>query len=538
MREHSPLVEESSRFNLLTSIWIVPFVALFVAGWLAFQYFSQRGEEIRIVFPKNEGLNAGQSQIKFRDVPIGVVQKIELQKNAEGVVVIARMDKAAKPYLNEKAKFWIVKPEVGIGGVSGLDTLLSGTYINMYSQEEGHAKKSFYGLKDAFHENKEGVYYKLTAPSRFNITKGTPVHFKNIAVGQVEYINISLDGQNIDFIVLLRQQFVPYVHEDSKFWIRSTVDLQYENGRLDFNVAPLSGLVQGGIEFSSTHEDPDDLVSDDHVFHLYKNSNAAEGTKIGRGGAFVKSFEIMTQESLSALRVGAMVQFSGYEVGKVKDITVGYQKKTRAMQASAVVEIDTSAFAQKEESAVKAYRDFRQMVEEGLRAKIKPSDPLTGALFVDLGFEENVTKQTLVQGKKYALLPCVKSDTSGMTEEVAHLLQKLNGLPLERLLASLTKVVENSDGLLDDLGKSVKDVNALTNKQSFQAMPDELNRTLKELTKTLATAQKTIKGYDDQSLLASQIAQTLKVVAETSKSMQQFLDVLNRKPNALIFGDQ
>jgi len=538
MREHSPLVEESSRFNLLTSIWIVPFVALFVAGWLAFQYFSQRGEEIRIVFPKNEGLNAGQSQIKFRDVPIGVVQKIELQKNAEGVVVIARMDKAAKPYLNEKAKFWIVKPEVGIGGVSGLDTLLSGTYINMYSQEEGHAKKSFYGLKEAFYQNKEGVYYKLTAPSGFNITKGTPVHFKNIAVGQVEYINISLDGQNIDFIVLLRQQFVPYVHEDSKFWIRSTVDLQYENGRLDFNVAPLSGLVQGGIEFSSTHEDLDDLVSDDHVFHLYKNSNAAEGTKIGRGGEFVKSFEIMTQDSLSALRVGAMVQFGGYEVGKVKDIAVDYEKKTRAMQASAVVEIDTSVFAQKEESAEKAYRDFRQMVEEGLRAKIKPSDPLTGALFVDLGFEENVTKQTLVQGKKYALLPCVNSDTSGMTEEVAHLLQKLNGLPLERLLASLTKVVENSDGLLDDLGKSVKDVNALTNKQSFQAMPDELNRTLKELTKTLATAQKTIKGYDDQSLLASQIGQTLKVVTETSKSMQQFLDVLNRKPNALIFGDQ
>ena len=538
MSEQTPFIEESSRFNLLTSIWIVPFIALLVAGWLAFQYFSERGEEIRIVFPKNEGLNAGQSQIKFRDVPIGTVQKIELQKNGNGVVVVARIDKLAKPYLNEKAKFWIVKPEVGISGVSGLDTLLSGTYINMYSETEGRFKDSFYGLKEAFHQNKEGVYYKLTAPSGFNINRGTPVHFKNLTVGRVEYVNISLDSQNIDFIVLIQQQYVPYVHRDSKFWVTSTIDLRYANGRFDINVAPLSNLVQGGIEFSSTHEDPNDPVPDHYVFRLYKNSNAAEGTKIGKGGEFVKTFEIMTQESLSTLRVGAMVQYSGYEVGRVKDIALQYIKETHVMQGRVLVDIDTSAFAQKDDTVKKAYRNFRQMVEEGLRAKMQPSDPLTGTLFVDLGFEANVTKQTLVQGKKYALLPSVKSDAGGVMDEAEKLLQKLNALPLEQLLASLNKVVDNSDGLLSDLGKSVKDLNALSGKKSFQTMPDELDKTLKELTKTLATAQQTIKSYDDQSLLASQIAQTLKVVTETSKSMQQFLDMLNRKPDSLIFGEQ
>ena len=538
MSEQTPLIEESSRFNLLTSIWIVPFIALMVAGWLAFQYFSERGEEIRIVFPKNEGLNAGQSQIKFRDVPIGTVQKIELQKNGNGVVVVARIDKLAKPYLNEKAKFWIVKPEVGVTGVSGLDTLLSGTYINMYSEKEGRFKDNFYGLKEAFHQNKEGVYYKLTAPSGFNISRGTPVHFKNLTVGRVEYVNISLDSQNIDFIVLIQQQYVPYVHRDSKFWVTSTIDLRYANGRFDINVAPLSNLVQGGIEFSSTHEDANDPVPDHYVFRLYKNSNAAEGTKIGKGGEFVKTFEIMTQESLSTLRVGAMVQYSGYEVGRVKDIALQYIKETHVMQGRVLVDIDTSAFAQKDDTVKKAYRNFRQMVEEGLRAKMQPSDPLTGTLFVDLGFEANVTKQTLVQGKKYALLPSVKSDAGGVMDEAEKLLQKLNALPLEQLLASLNKVVDNSDGLLSDLGKSVKDLNALSGKKSFQTMPDELDKTLKELTKTLATAQQTIKSYDDQSLLASQIAQTLKVVTETSKSMQQFLDMLNRKPDSLIFGEQ
>jgi len=110
MSTEIPQIEESSKFNLITSIWIVPFIALIIAGWLAYQYFSELGPEIKIIFPENEGLHAGQSQIKYRNVPIGTVKKIVLQKKGEGVTVIARMEKSATPYLNTNAKFWIVKP--------------------------------------------------------------------------------------------------------------------------------------------------------------------------------------------------------------------------------------------------------------------------------------------------------------------------------------------------------------------------------------------------------------------------------------------
>lgn len=542
MSEQSPLIEESSKFNIITSIWIVPFIAMMIAGWLAYQYYAELGEEIRIIFPKNEGLNAGQSQIKYRDVPIGTVQRIVLQKDGDGVVVIARMDKRATPYLNDKAKFWIVKPEVGVSGVSGLETLLSGTYINMFSEKGGQSKETFYGLKDAFHLSKEGVYYQLTAPSGFNVSRGTPVYFKNLTVGQVEYVNISLDSQNIDFVVLIQEQYVPYVHRDSKFWVTSTVDVSFANGRLDVNVAPLSNLVRGGIEFSSTHEDPNNPVPNNFVFRLYKNSNASQGMKVGKGGEFVKTFEIMTQEPISKLKIGAFVEYEGYEVGQVKDISLHYVKDTHAMQGKILVDIDTSVFAQKDEDIIKTYSNFKEMVEEGLRAKITPSDPFTGALFVDLLFDQNATTQSLTQGKKYAVLPSVKSDEGGMMDEADKLLKKLNNLPLEKLLASINKIVDDSaepiNTVLIDLQKSVKDVNALTGKKSFQTMPNEIDRTLKEFTKTLATAQKTMKGYDNQSLLARQIAETLKVVTETSKSMQEFLEMLNRKPDSLIFGDQ
>ena len=134
MSHEEPVISESSRFNFLTSIWLVPFIALVIAGSLAYQYFNDLGPEVEIVFPKNEGLVAGQSVVKFKNVPVGKVTKIYLDQDIEGVIVRIRMNsKVARPFMTEKARFWIVKPELGFSGISGLDTILSGTYINIFS---------------------------------------------------------------------------------------------------------------------------------------------------------------------------------------------------------------------------------------------------------------------------------------------------------------------------------------------------------------------------------------------------------------------
>jgi len=542
MSKQIPKVEASTRFNLITSIWIVPFIALIIAGWLAYQYFSELGPEIRIVFPENEGLNAGQSQIKYRNVSIGTVKKIVLQKKGEGVTVIARMDKSAKRYLNENAKFWIVKPEVGVSGVSGLDTLISGTYINMYSEKGGEFHDMFYGLDEAFHLTADGVYYQLSSPSGYNIKKGTPLYMKNMEVGQVEYVNIALDGQHIDFIVFVKKQYVLYVHRDSKFWVQSAVDVSFDNGRLDINVAPLSNLMQGGIEFSSSGEDASDTVPDKYVFHLYKNGSIAEGMQVGRGGDYIKSFEIMTEDHISKLKVGALVQYEGYEVGRVRGITLSFNKDTHKILGNVLVEIDTSSFASEDENVTTCSNDFHHAVTHGLRAKFTPSDPLTGSLFVDLIFDHNATEHNMTKGTKYALIPSLKSDEGSVMDEVDKVLQKLNNLPLEKLLASINQVVDDSaapmNKVLVDLKKTVENLNAMTGTKAFKKMPDELNKTMKELTRTLQATKKLVKGYDNNSLITHQIAQTLKVVTKTSLEMQQFLKLLNRKPNSLIFGDK
>jgi len=345
MPEQLPQVEESTKFNFFTSIWIVPFIALIIAGWLAYQYYSELGPEIKIVFPHNEGLKAGQSKIKYKDVPVGTVTKITLQEDGNGVVVIARMEKVAEPYLNDNAKFWIVKPELGVSGISGLDTLISGNYIGIASKKGGKLKKNFVGMEHAYRSDKNGEYFVLRTPRGDSSVKtGTPIYLKNIRVGRVEYVMLGLDDVFVDVIVFIDKRYVPYVHTDSKFWVRSTLDAEIVNGALDVNVAPVVDLLQGAIEFSTTGRDANRTVPDTFAFLLHKNKSSVNTKKLGHEKKEIDFFMLHTEDSIAKLKIGSPVRYDGFKIGSVVEITLSYDKKTHKMNGSVLTEIDTSVF--------------------------------------------------------------------------------------------------------------------------------------------------------------------------------------------------
>jgi paraquat-inducible protein B len=546
MSKKIPKIEESTKFNLITSIWIVPIVALFIALWLAWQHYSQLGPKIEIIFPKNEGLQAGQSQIKYKDVPIGKVTKIELSEDGKGVIVHAQMEKMAAPYLNDTTKFWIVKPEVGVTGVSGLETLISGTYINMYAQKKEETKAQFYGLTHAFRKISEGEYFVLTAPEAYSVIKGTPLYFKNLEVGQVEYVTVGLDGKSINFIVFINKAYVPYVHTDSKFWVMSTVDIDFSGGRLDVNVAPLSHLIHSGIAFSSTGADSKRSVPDNFAFYLYKNVALAHEKKIGEGGESIRTYLIHTTDPIAKLNVNAPVRYEGFDVGRVKDMRLRYDSVTHKMKGDILLTIDTSSFRDQERTGEE---NLKRAVAEGLRARVTPTDPITGLLYVDLLFVESNQSVGIEENGTYMVLPSIPMEPGGIMTGIEAMIHKINRLPLEDLIEKLTQTVEDTDSvikdvrepliaLLDDLRKTTKQLNAMTGKKSFRAMPDEVGRTLEALRRTLKTTKQVLKGYDKNSLMRHQLSETLKSVTKTSQEMQQFLKMLNRKPNSLIFGDK
>jgi len=552
MSTQIPEIEESNKFNFITSIWIVPFIALIIAGWLGYKHFAERGPEIKIIFPKNEGLVAGQSLVKFRNVPAGKVTDIYADEGTDGVIVVVRMNnRKAKPYLTEHAKFWIVKPEVGLSGVSGLDTLLSGTYINVYSKTGGKEfKKKYIGLTQPYRDTMEGEYFHLVSANGDNTSVGTPIYYKNIKVGQVEYMYLGLDNKNVEIIVFIDRQYAAYVHNDSKFWTKSTMNVNFAKGNLDIHIAPVNYLLQGGIVFSSPGYDKNASLAYGRIFPLYESKTQAESTTIGSVTKCIEKFMLVTDESIANLRVHAPVRFDGFDIGWVSDIQLTYSKASHKMLGQILLAIDTSVFEDTHEingsGVLKStgLSNLYQAVEEGLRAKITALDPITGMLFIDLTFKHQDGNGSIVKGTKYAQLPMASQSSSGIMTSMTQILDKLNNLPLEKLLASLNKVVEesakpveNANVLLLDLQTTVKNINKLTSKKSFEVLPDELNKALKELTSTLKTTKKVVKGYNSDSMLNRQLSHTLEILTKTSQEMQVFLRMLNRKPDSLLFGD-
>ena len=546
MPEQLPKIEESTKFNFFTSIWIVPFIALMIAGWLAYQYYAELGPEIKIIFPNNEGLKAGQSQIKYKDVPVGTITKVTLQKDGEGVAVIARMDKVVAPYLNEHAKFWIVKPEFGVSGVSGLDTLISGNYIGISSQKGGRLKKSFVGLEYAYRSDKNGAYFILRTPlGNSSVKIGTPIYLKNIRVGRVEYIMLGLKDVFVNVVIFIDKAYVPYVHTDSKFWVRSALDAELVNGRLDVTVSPVLDLFQGAIEFSSSEKDTNRTVPDQFAFLLYKNRTSVNTKKLGHEKKEIQLFMMHTEETIAMLKIGSPVRYDGFKVGSVVEIALHYDKKSHHMKGDVLLGINTSVFDDPLDSNDTGEENLYLAVKEGLRTRIDTIDPITGRLFVNLLFTDKDGNRTIEREKKYAVIPSIHPLDGDIIAGLSKIIEKINRLPIEALVSSLDhliveseKPVSNANKVLESLRETVKNLNRLTEKKSFREMPDEIEKTLRSLKRTLKTTQKVLKGYGNSSVLTHQVSETLKSVNQTSDEMRTFLKMLNRKPNSLIFGDQ
>ena len=548
MSDQIPEIQESNKFKFITSIWIVPIIAIVIALWLAFQYYSELGPKIEIIFQSNEGLREGQSQVKFRNVPIGKVLKVMLNEDGEGVKVIARIDKEAAIYLNDEARFWIVKPEVGMGGISGLDTILSGTYINMMSEKKKTSKRDFIGLEQPYRLLEDGDYFHLTASSSHNLKIGTPVFFKSMKAGFVEYVTIGLDEQSVDVIIYVDKAYVSYIHTDSKFWVQSSLSIDYLNGQLNFNIAPMSNIVSGGIEFSSSGEDTKKKVPYNYIFRLYKDSAVAAEKKIGKGGKAIRNYHMLFSESTAKLKKDASVKYDSFDVGRVKDVAYRYDSKSHQMSGEVVVLIDTSIFFDMTEDNHTGRDNLENAVKEGLRASLQEHDPITGYLYIDLDFVETNQTEMIVRKEHYAIFPTVSSSGEGIMSGLSGLIDSIRELPLESLIVSINEAVENFSGLmqsneqsiaklLSGLNETLDGVNKMVGSKDFAKMPAELNKTMKELQKTLRSLDNVLKSDSDESLLSSQLSETLKEVKKASIDTQKLFNKLDRKPNSLIFGD-
>jgi paraquat-inducible protein B len=240
------------RRRYFSVVWLVPLIAAGVAAYLVYERVQRAGPLVTIRFQDGTGLKPGQSVVKYRGVNVGEVRSIALSSDLESVLVEVRFAKSAAGLAREGAVFWIVRPEVGMQSITGLGTLISGSYIEVLPGS-GPEKKQFEGAASApLKRSEEGLTIVLLSATRGSLNAGSPVYYRGMEVGAVQEYRLSPDARTVEFEVFIQKHFAPLVHSESQFWNASGVDVDFSLFKgAKVNVESLKSLVSGGIAFAT-----------------------------------------------------------------------------------------------------------------------------------------------------------------------------------------------------------------------------------------------------------------------------------------------
>ena len=486
----------SSRF-----IWIIPILALVVGIGLGVKVFLERGPTITVSFKSGEGLEAGKTHVKYKDVIIGVVKTVDLSEDHKEVVATIQMDRKAEDFLREDTHFWIVKPRITASGVSGLGTLFGGSYIAADLGLSKETRDSFVALEvpPILTRDVPGRKFKLHAPNLGSHDIGTPVYFRRLMVGEVVAYDLDKDGKGVSIDVFVHAPYDKYVRSNTRFWNASGIDVSLGAGGINVQTESLISVLAGGIAFEGPPPgyDTNDKTADvadqialaeeapaDAVFPLFSTRELAMKEPDDRVDRYVINFK----QSVRGLTVGAPVDFRGVTIGEVLSIGALVDPKDFSIVQPVVINLYPDRLRIRSMADGKPYpapkndqerfQRYQRMVDRGLRAQLRTGNLLTGQQYVALDFFPDSPKYTLNPKEKPIQLPSIPGSFDDMEKSVAGIVKKLD------------------TQTLPDLNKTLKSADALLSNDSPLQM--DLRDTLRELTKAASSLKKLADTLDQQ----------------------------------------
>lgn len=266
-----PLAQFKRRNWKFPAIWVVPLLAALVAGYLVYEQLREDGPIITIRFEDARGLRVNQTPVKYRGVQVGEVSAIELSKDQQHVIVKSRLRRSAASIAKEGTVFWIVRPEVGIGSITGLGTVITGPEIGLLPGS-GRPRKDFVGLESApLVPEASGLKILLRTYRLGSLKPGSPVYYRGVEVGSVQNCDLSKNATTVDVHVFIRKRYANLVREGSRFWNVSGVDINFGLlSGLEINLESMRSLLAGGIAFATPNEPGGKPVPSGATFFLYE----------------------------------------------------------------------------------------------------------------------------------------------------------------------------------------------------------------------------------------------------------------------------
>jgi len=524
-----------------------------LGAWLAWQTVSKRGPEITISFETAEGLQAGQSQLRFKDIVIGTVKSLALTPDRRRVIVTVATTREADDLLTEKTEFWVVKPRLFAGNVSGLETLLSGAYIGMRpGPPDGAQKRDFVGLENppVLETNVPGQVFLLKAAKLGSISLGSPVFFRDLTVGEVLGWDIADMVESVTIHAFVRAPFDSYINDQTRFWNASGVSVKLGGTGVEVQLESLRALLLGGIAFESPKEGAKLASGQTHDFPLFTDRDAAAAASYSRSVNVITYFK----GSVRGLAPGAEVSMHGLKVGTVTDVQLAYDPGTQTIVAPVRFQIQPERILGVGARAVfPTVKDAAsEMMKRGLRTKLESASLITGQQIVSLVFVPDAPPISLTMEEGDFVLPSTEGGGLGdIQTAAAALLDKVNSIPFAQIGKNLDGALHGLNDLtngtqtnqvLADLAATMSGLQTMVKRLDNGVTPvlRQLPEISAGLQKSLTTATRLMQSldgaYGDNTKFNRDVDRLLLQLSDAVRAIRSLADMLSRNPESLIKG--
>ena len=512
-------------------VWLIPIVAAVVGLALAAKILIDRGPVVTVSFRSAEGLEAGKTKVKYKDVDIGQVQSIKLAEDRSHVLVAIQLTKEASGFDADDTRYWVVRPRIAASGISGLGTLLSGAYIGADAGASGDTRRQFVGLEQPpiVTRDASGRQFVLHTDDLGSLDIGTPVFYRRIKVGQVMAYDLDADGRGVTLRIFIDAPYDKFITPTSRFWHASGFDMELNASGFKLHTQALSTVVLGGIAFRDRNEDEKSPPAKEGAEFMLADDEAAA---MKEPDGVPQTVLLYFDQSLRGLQPGATVDFRGVVLGEVKSVGIEYDRATREFRMPVTVQIYPDRLGRRYNQETNSPRDshaerLKFLVKRGLRAQLRNGNLLTGQLYVAIDFFPKAKPVQVDASKVPVELPTIPGSLDEIQNQIADIAAKLSKVPFDEIGRDLQTTVKTLNKTLATAEQTAARIN--------NDLAPEMTAAMKDARKTLNAAERTLS---DDAPLQQDIRQTMQELSRAAASIRVLTDYLQQHPESLIRGKQ
>lgn len=528
---HQAKVSTSQR---ISSIWLVPLLALFIGGWMVYDTWSKRGPLVTVQVERAEGIEPGKTLVKTKDVVVGRVEQVALTDDYKAATLTIRMQAKTDAMLVEDTQFWVEKPRIGQEGISGLSTIISGSFIQLLPGSSEQKLLSFIALNKPplTSVDKPGLRVVITSNHASDLHAGDPVLYRGFPVGQVERVQLNQALNEAEFMLFIEQDYQHLVTEYTKFWSYSGAKLEVNSEGFELAIGSLTSLISGGVGFDQFEQGVSSAMVEHFTsFPLYKDELTAKESQFKEAIEYL----LLIEDSIRGLNKGAPVEYLGVRVGTV--VEAPYQDLDQQvtsifdMKIPVLIRIEPerfSGFMQEQELALWE-QQFEQFFYQGLKATLRAGNLLTGALFVDMNFyPEEPTYQAYELTADYKVFPFISNSFTQLDQKLTALLDSLNSIQFSEFVDTATQTLEVSQETLKEMSAVSHQVVELLSQEEMHQLPSALLSNLRSL-------EHALQGLSTDSKAYRELTQTLESLRKVVQDLEPFGERLRDNPRSLLF---